>query len=89
MYRKIIIITIFLMSAIWSSAQLSNNQYKQVTGMIKTQTDILNKRIDSLKLRVKVLEDTAYKYRLVLSFDTTTDFRATKNATGYLLQIKK
>ena len=80
------------MSAIWSSAQLSNNQYKQVTGMIKTATDLLNKRIDSLKLRVKVLEDINKKYKYILEFDTSSigGFKSTPlDTVRFLMQIRK
>jgi hypothetical protein len=46
---KYILIIIFLLSGIYSQAQLSTNQNKQVTGMIKTETDKLYTEIKWLK----------------------------------------
>jgi len=46
---KYILIIIFLIPAICSEGQLSTNQFKQVTAMIKTASDNLYKEINWLK----------------------------------------
>jgi len=46
-----ILIVIFLMSGMTSHAQLSTNQFKQVTSMIKTSSDNLYKEINWLKMQ--------------------------------------
>jgi cell division protein FtsB len=87
--KRLVAITIFLLSAIWCQAQLSTNQKTQVTSMIATAVKILNKRIDSLEVRVKFLEDEAKKYNSVVIFDTANYFNAIKQKDGnYLLQLK-
>lgn len=95
---KAIITIIFLMSGICSQAQLSTNQFKQVTGMIKTASDKLVIEINALKagrsidsVRIKSLMDSVTVLRksmpsyLVLYVDTLSGLKFKQDT----LYIKK
>ena len=90
MFRKVILMTILLLAAIWCDAQLVTKS--QVTAMIKTATDPLVVRITSLEKRVKVLEDSLKTFNRVI-IDTVTSVNgiklsAVKQNNIYLLKLK-
>jgi len=68
---KYILFIIFLLSGMCSQAQLSTNQFKQVTSMIKTSSDNLYKEINWLKtqrtndlLRIAFLENLTTQHSI-------------------------
>jgi len=79
------------MSAMASQAQLSTNQFKQVTSMIKTSSDNLYKEINWLKmqrtndmLRIAFLENLTAQHSIQIKVNSDSIISLNKLIPSYL-----
>ncbi len=99
--RKIIFIILIMLSGRCFGQTFSTNQVRQIQALMKPNDDWVagqitwlragktadSMRINSLEKRVKALEDSAFKYRNLLLFDTAV-FKIVKVNNVDVLTLK-